>query len=158
MAVLEITKLGNEILRTICEPVNLDTERDYIKSLISNMLDTVIKSKGVGIAAPQVGVSKRLIIVKNVDTGVFFEMINPEIIWTSFDKECKEEGCLSVLDDSGTPIHKSIWRYKRIRIKWQDINGEIHEDLIKNPLQARIMQHETDHLNGKLFIDYLDNT
>lgn len=157
MAVLEITKLGNEVLRTICETVDLNTEHDYIQSLISNMIDTVIKSKGVGIAAPQVGISKRVIVVKNVETGIFFSMINPEITWTSFDKECKEEGCLSVLDDSGQPIHKNIWRYKRVRVTWQDINGEIHEELIKNPLQARIIQHEIDHLNGKLFIDYLDN-
>ena len=157
MAVLEITNLGNEVLRTVCKPIDLNTEYDYIQNLIPNMIDTVIKSKGVGIAAPQVGIAKRLIIVKNVDTGIFFEMINPEITWTSFDKECKEEGCLSVLDDSGQPIHKSVWRYKRIRVKWEDLKGKIHEELIKNPLQARIIQHETDHLNGKLFIDYLNN-
>ena len=129
MAVLEITKLGNEVLRTVCKPIDLNTEYDYIQNLIPNMIDTVIKSKGVGIAAPQVGIAKRLIIVKNVDTGIFFEMINPEITWTSFDKECKEEGCLSVLDDSGQPIHKSVWRYKRIRVKWEDLKGKYTKNL-----------------------------
>ena len=83
-------------------------------------------------------------------------MINPTITWTSFDKQYEFEGCLSVLGKDGKPIHERVPRYKRIRATWEDLEGNLHEELIKNPLFARIVQHETDHLKGKLFIDYLE--
>lgn len=151
--ILDIVKQDNPILRQIAEPV----KDEDLKELISNMIETVKSVDGAGLAAPQVGISKCLIIVKDVDTpGRFFEMINPTITWTSFDKQYEFEGCLSVLGKDGKPIHERVSRYKRIRATWEDLEGNLHEELIKNPLFARIVQHETDHLKGKLFIDYLE--
>jgi len=155
---MTIVQLGDEILRSISEPVDLSIEKEYINHLIEEMIKTVKEKDGAGLAAPQVGIAKRVIIIRNIETDQFFEMINPKIMWTSFDRECKKEGCLSILDESGNPIHKAIWRYKRIRVKWQDKEGNSHEELFKHPLQSRIIQHEIDHLQGRLFVDYLQNS
>ena len=157
MAVLDIVKLGNPLLREISQEIDLSVDYDDIKRLVLDMKDTVIATNGVGIAAPQVGVLKRIILVKDPETDDFFEMINPEITWTSFDKQYEYEGCLSVLDEQGKPIHKRVVRYDRLNVKWEDLNGIKHEKRISNRLLSRIIQHEVDHLNGKLFIDYLDN-
>ena len=156
MAVLDIVKLGNPLLREISQEIDLSVDYDDIKRLVLDMKDTVIATNGVGIAAPQVGVLKRIILVKDPETDDFFEMINPEITWTSFDKQYEYEGCLSVLDEQGKPIHKRVVRYDRLNVKWEDLNGIKHEKRISNRLLSRIIQHEVDHLNGKLFIDYLD--
>ena len=155
--ILDILTQENPILRQYSENIDLLKEKEIIQDLITNMKDTVINSKGVGIAAPQVGILKRIILVKNPDAEDFFEMINPEIIWTSFDKQYEYEGCLSVLDEQGKPIHRRVVRYDRLKVKWLDINGIEHEERINNRLLSRIIQHEIDHLNGKLFIDYLNN-
>ena len=153
---LEIIKEGNPILRQVAESIDFKSNTK-INDLICDMIDTLKLTSGVGLAAPQVGVSKRLIIIKDMDNiGAFFEMINPEITWTSFDKQFELEGCLSILGEDNKPIHKRVPRYKRIRVKWEDKEGNLYEELIKNPLKSRIIQHEIDHLNGKLFIDYLD--
>ena len=150
--ILDIVKQDNPILRQIAEPV----KDEDLKELVSNMIETVKSVDGAGLAAPQVGISKCLIVVKDVNTlDKFFEMINPEITWASFDKQYEFEGCLSVLGNDDKPIHERVERYKRIRVKWEDIDGNLHEELIRDPLTSRIIQHETDHLNGKLFIDYL---
>ncbi len=154
---MELVYLGDPVLREICEKVDLNQEKDYINKLVDDMIKLTIESKGVGLAAPQVGISICLIVIKDMETGQFIEMINPEIVWKSFDREYDDEGCLSVLGDDNKPIHKKIWRYKRIKVKWQDKNGNFHEKLVTNPLQSRIIQHETDHLRGRLFIDYLEN-
>ena len=152
--ILDIVTQDNPILRQTAEVVD---EKDDLKELVSNMIETVKSVDGAGIAAPQVGISKCLVIIKDIDhPGQFFEMINPEIIWTSFDKQYEFEGCLSVLGNDGKPIHERVERYKRIRVKWEDIDGNLYEELIRDPLTSRIIQHETDHLNGKLFIDYLE--
>ena len=154
--ILDIIKQDNSILRQVSEVVDLK-DNAYLKELVNNMIETVKSVDGAGIAAPQVGISKCLVIIKDIDhPGQFFEMINPEIIWTSFDKQYEFEGCLSVLGNDGKPIHERVERYKRIRVKWEDIDGNLYEELIRDPLTSRIIQHETDHLNGKLFIDYLE--
>jgi len=156
MAVLEILKEGNPILRTICEDVDLTTEKEEISKLVMNMLDTVKSVDGAGIAAPQIGITKKVIVIRDIKNNKFFEMINPEILWTSFDKQFEYEGCLSILDENNEPIHKRIVRYDRIKVKWQDLDDNIHEERINDRLLSRIIQHETDHLKGKLFIDYLE--
>lgn len=154
--ILDIIKQDNSILRQVSEVVDLK-DNAYLKELVNNMIETVRSVDGAGLAAPQVSILKRIIIVKDIDNpDQFFEMINPEITWTSFDKQYEFEGCLSVLGEDGKPIHERVPRYKRIKVTWQDLNGNKHEELIKNPLLARIIQHETDHLKGKLFIDYLE--
>ena len=151
--ILEIKYAGDEILRQIAEPVDLNVEFEKTATLIKDMIETVKNKKGVGLAAPQVGISKCIIVVKNPDTDEFFPMINPEITWTSFDQESMQEGCLSVLDESGNPIHKPRMRYTRIRVKFISLSGQEQEILIKNHLLSRIIQHETDHLKGILFTD-----
>ena len=154
MAVVDIVKVGDPILNTVCESVNMDEEKEYIQKLLENMHDTVIAANGAGIAAPQIGIAKRVILVKDVNKeNEFFEMINPGILWTSFDKQYEYEGCLSVCGEDGNPIHERVTRYKRVRVIWEDIEGNKHDQMFKNPLQSRIIQHETDHLNGILFID-----
>ena len=154
MAVIDVIKVGDPILKQICEEVNISIEKEYIDNLLKNMQDTVIAANGAGIAAPQIGVAKKVILVKDVnEENKFFEMINPGIIWASFDKQYEYEGCLSVCGEDGNPIHERVARYKRIRVMWEDCDGKKHEELIKNPLQSRIIQHEIDHLNGVLFTD-----
>lgn len=152
---LEIIKVGDKVLRETAEAIDLSTEKEYTSHLITEMIEVVKNAGGVGLAAPQVGISKRLIVIKDSDTSKFIPLINPEIVWKSFDKECMKEGCLSVMGEDGKPIHENVFRYTRIRVKYQDLDGKEHEDLIKNHLTARIIQHEIDHLNGILFIDYL---
>lgn len=153
--ILEIRHAGDEILREIAKPVDLDVEFDKIATLVKDMIETVKLKKGVGLAAPQVGISKQVIVVKDPDTDDFIPMVNPEITWTSFDKECMEEGCLSVVDKFGNNIHENIFRFTRIKVKYQTLTGQEQEVLVKNHLMSRIIQHETDHLKGKLFTDYL---
>ena len=136
---MEIIYVGNEILRKIAEPININEEYDQTIELIEEMLRLVKENDGAGIAAPQVGISKRVILVKNPDTNDFVVMINPQIVWTSFDREYMKEGCLSVLGEDGKPIHKNVFRFTRVRVKYEDIGGQIHEDLVKNHLMARII-------------------
>ncbi len=131
----------------------VDYKEEGLKDLIEEMIKLTKTKNGIGLAAPQVGVSKKLIIVKDIENDIFLEMLNPEIVWTSYDKDYKNEGCLSIVIED-KPVTKSIWRYNRIRVKWQDQNGLEHEELIKDRLLSRIIQHEIDHLNGKLIIDY----
>lgn len=153
--ILKIKTVGDDILRQTAEPIDLDVEFEKTAILFRDMIETVKYKNGVGLAAPQVGVSKRLIVVKNPDTDEFIPMINPVITWTSFDKEYNSEGCLSVLDEKGNPIHGKVFRFTRIKLKFQGLSGEWHEMLIKNHLMSRIIQHEIDHLDGKLFVDYV---
>lgn len=133
--------------------VTIDYTEEGLNELIEAMMELAKTKNGVGLAAPQIGILKKLIVVKNIENNTFFEMLNPEIYWVSYDKDCKQEGCLSVVDGN-TSITKNIWRYNRIRVKWQDRNGVEFDELIKDRLLSRIIQHEIDHLNGKLIIDY----
>lgn len=151
--ILEIKHVGDEVLRQVAEPVDLSIEFEKTAALVRDMIETVKDKKGVGLAAPQVGISKCVIVVKDPDTDEFFPMINPEIIWTSFDQEAMQEGCLSVVDEFGKPIHKPRMRYTRITVKYKNLAGIEQETMIKNHLLSRIIQHETDHLKGILFID-----
>lgn len=147
--------IGDDILRQISENVDISKELNDISILITNMINLMIDKNGVGIAAPQVGILKRIIVVKDLKQNKIISMINPEITWKSFDKECLKEGCLSVIEKDGTLIQKNIFRFTRIKVKYYDIEGNLQETMIKDHLLSRIVQHEIDHLNGKLFIDYL---
>jgi peptide deformylase len=121
-----------------------------IKKFVSDMIDTLKKKEGLGLAAPQVGINKRIIIARfNYDTNeeMIVPMINPVHESNSLEKVFGEEGCLSL-----PGIYKPVERYKKIRIKFQDIKGN-KKELELEDLNARIVQHEIDHLDGKLFID-----
>ncbi|HGE71536.1 TPA: peptide deformylase [Candidatus Poribacteria bacterium] len=149
MANLGITKYGNPVLRKVAEPV---TEiNDEIKKIVNDMLDTLYASEGVGIAAPQIGVSKRIIIIDTNPTEASVKplvIINPEIVEVSGEIK-EQEGCLSIPDVRG-----EVKRYERVVVERLDLDGnKIRVE--GTDLLARALQHEIDHINGKLFIDHL---
>ncbi len=149
MAVLEIVKYGNPILaKRAVEIKNIDQE---LKQLAQNMVQTMHAAPGIGLAAPQVNVSKRLITVDisvGEDSQNLIILVNPELI-SQEGEEVLEEGCLSVPD-----VNEKIARPSRVVIKGTDLNGE--EKIIEaEGLLARVFCHEIDHINGKLILDRL---
>ncbi|HBT20057.1 MAG TPA: peptide deformylase [Peptococcaceae bacterium] len=143
MAVYSIVKIGDPVLRERAQEVK--EVNDTIKKLLKNMADTMYDAKGVGLAAPQIGVSKRVIVV-DVGEGLV-ELVNPEIIELSDETEIDIEGCLSIPGVQG-----EVERAKRIRVKGLDGDGN---NVIINAEDffARALQHEIDHLDGVLFVD-----
>ena len=136
-------------LKKVCIPVtNIDNS---IKKLCYDMVDTMYKYSGVGLAASQIGVLKRIITIdcSEQEKKNPIILINPEIVWSSDEHIFFEEGCLSIPN-----IREEIKRPSSVRVKFLDSNGILKEDLFEG-LWATCIQHEIDHLNGKLFIDYL---
>ncbi|MBF0267403.1 MAG: peptide deformylase [Alphaproteobacteria bacterium] len=123
-----------------------------LSRLIDDMFETMYQAPGIGLAAPQVGVAKRVIVVDTAKKGEEAQplaLINPEILWLSEETSSYEEGCLSV------PEHYAeVIRPARVRVRYQDRQGEIRE-IEADGLLATVLQHEIDHLSGKLFVDYL---
>jgi peptide deformylase len=147
MAKLKIKKYGNPILRKRAEVVSEINEN--IKKLASDMLETMYSAPGVGLAAPQVGISLRLCVIDvdpNKKSPVV--MINPEIILCG-NKITAEEGCLSF-----PGFYENVNRFENIIARYTDLNGNRQEIKVQNFL-AKAVQHEIDHLDAKLFIDYL---
>jgi peptide deformylase len=145
MAVLEIKKYPDPILRKKCEKVKEITPE--IKELAKDMIETMQKNEpeGIGLAAPQVGELKRIIVVQlGEEPAVFF---NPKIIKKSREKEVMEEGCLSL-----PGLWLKIKRAKKVEVEAIDKNGKIIK-IKTEGLPARVLQHEIDHINGILFID-----
>ncbi|HPD94097.1 MAG: peptide deformylase [Rhodobacter sp.] len=138
-------------LKKVCEPVVSVTPE--IGALAEDMLETMYDAPGVGLAAPQVGVMQRLFVmdcVKDKDTAARpMVLINPEITWTSDESNTYEEGCLSIPEQ-----YAEVTRPARVRMRWLGLDGAQHEEEFDH-LWATCAQHEFDHLNGKLFIDYL---
>lgn len=144
---MELQTIGSKILRDKAKRVaNID---DTIRSFCFNMAKIMREKNGIGIAAPQVGVSKRIIIIDN--NGEDWILINPEIIWVSDLLIDFEEGCLSV-----PGVFDNIKRPDSIKIKYRNLKGKPVCEKI-NGLLARVVQHEIDHLEGVLFVDYLGN-
>lgn len=142
--ILEITKLGEEILRKKAEPVAEVT--DEIRKLADDMLETMIEANGVGLAGSQVGKNLR-IFVAMADDDVKRVFINPQIIKTSEEVEEYEEGCLSI-----PQVYESITRPSRVTVQALNEKGRPFT-LDADGLLARIIQHEYDHLDGILYID-----
>jgi peptide deformylase len=142
--ILDIRVLGDPVLRKITTPVEVVT--DDIRALISEMFDTMYAAEGIGLAAPQVGRTER-IAVMDVE-GQKLALINPEIV-ESEGTARGEEGCLSIPD-----IFGDVPRATRVIVRAINEDGEQFE-AEGTELLARCMQHEIDHLDGKLFIDYL---
>lgn len=143
MAKLKIVKIGDEVLRRECRPVEKITPR--ILTLLDDMLETMRNANGVGLAAPQVGVLRRVVVVE-VEPGEVYELINPRIISFSGEQE-GAEGCLSIPNEYGIvkrPMHVAVSAMNR--------NGETVE-YRGSGLLARCFCHEIDHLDGKLYID-----
>ena len=147
MALRQVRKKGDELLRKKARPVGEVTDR--IKLLLQDMEETMHKEGGVGIAAPQVGILKRMFIMEPVQGSPEY-VIDPEIIKASGEQEC-EEGCLSVPGVVGTVI-----RPEKIEVKYMELDGKERRRLLTE-FEAIVFSHEFDHLEGVLFIDKASN-
>lgn len=147
MALRKIVLQGEEILKKKCRPV---TEfNDRLHTLLDDMTDTLIDSGGVGLAAPQVGVLRRVCVVMNEDEEIL-ELVNPEIIYTE-GEQTGLEGCLSVPGKYG-----EVTRPNFVRVRAQDRDGNWFEAEDEG-LTARCFCHEIEHLDGHLFVEHTDH-
>jgi len=148
MALLPILCYPDPKLHTVAKPVAAVDAR--IKTLATDMLETMYEAKGIGLAATQVDVHERLIVIdisEQRDTPLV--LINPELIWTSPETHVNEEGCLSV-----PGIYDGVLRHDAVKVQALDANGQSR--LIEaDGLLAMCIQHEMDHLLGKVFVEYL---
>lgn len=152
--ILPIYTLGQPVLRKVAE--NITPDYPDLKVLIENMYETLERSEGIGLAAPQVGLSIRLVII-DLDVisddmpeykGYTHTFINPHILeYDDTHTELMEEGCLSL-----PGLHEAVRRPTRIRVSYLDEDFQPHEEWVEGYL-ARVMQHEFDHLEGKVFVD-----
>ncbi|HXS48622.1 MAG TPA: peptide deformylase [Sphingomicrobium sp.] len=158
MAIRRIYETPDAVLRQISNPV--ETFDDALKTLVGDMFETMYAAPGIGLAAVQVGVPIRLLVIdlqepqdpddpESPNLRVPRVFINPEILWHSDNEVPYTEGCLSVPEQ-----YAEVMRPDRIRAKWQDEEGKTYEEEIEG-LLAVCLQHEMDHLNGLLFIDHL---
>ena len=153
--VLPIYTFGQPVLRKVAEDITPDYPE--LKTLIDNMYETLERSEGIGLAAPQIGLSIRLVVI-NLDLisddlpeykGFVHAFINPHILEVGGEEVNMEEGCLSL-----PGIHETVKRGDKIRVKYMDENFVPHDEWVEGYL-ARVMQHEFDHLDGKMFVDHL---
>lgn len=150
MSIQKIYKYPEPVLRQ--KTKNIDTFDDTLTQLVEDMAETMYDAPGVGLAAPQIGKSVKLIVV-DITKGKegeqrYMPLINPEIV-SHEGSQIDEEGCLSVLDLTAT-----VKRHKKITVTFQDLKGQPQE-LSAEDRFAVVLQHEIDHLNGILFIDHL---
>ena len=145
MAIRKIIELGDEKLRKQCKPVEKFDLR--LRLLLKDMADTMYKANGVGLAAPQVGILKRIVVV-DIGDGLI-EMINPEIIHFE-GEQTGPEGCLSVPGRSGVVTRPNV-----VTVRYLDRNGDEYEATAEGFL-ARAFCHELDHLDGTLYVDKMD--
>ena len=136
-------------LKKPCDPVAEVTPE--ISQLAADMLETMYDAPGIGLAAPQVGVMRRVIVMDCIKDGPPEPMVllNPVVIWASEDLSTYDEGCLSIPDQ-----YAEVKRPASVSVRWTGLDGAEEERLFEG-LWATCVQHEIDHLNGKLFIDYL---
>ena len=146
MALRKIVLQGDECLTKVCRPVTDFNGR--LHTLLDDMTDTLLDSGGVGLAAPQVGILRRVCVVLNEDDEVI-ELVNPEIIFTD-GEQTGLEGCLSVPGKYGV-----VTRPEVVRVRAQDRNGDFFE-VEDSDLTARCFCHEIKHLDGHLFIEHTD--
>jgi len=146
MAIRQIRTIGDDILRKECKPVKEITPR--IVELIDDMFDTMYEANGVGLAAPQVGILKQIVVI-DVDDGNQYVLVNPEIIEES-GSQTGHEGCLSVPGKSGM-----VTRPNHVKVRAYDENMEPFE-LEGEELLARAICHECAHLHGQLYVDLVE--
>ena len=155
MTVLTILEVPDPGLRAVAAPVSeID---DSIRATLADMLETMYAARGIGLAATQVGIEKRLVVIdlqEPVEEGgepvrkpVAF--VNPELLWVSDELAVYNEGCLSIPEQ-----YAEVERPARCRVKWLDGDGASHEEEMDG-LMATCIQHEIDHLNGVLFTDHI---
>lgn len=150
MSILDIITIPDPRLKAISKPVA--TVDDDLRKLMDDMLETMYAAPGIGLAAIQVGVAKRVLVLDlegDVNDPQPLYMVNPEILWTSEEMHVYNEGCLSVPDQ-----YADVERPRDIKIKYLDYDGNaVEEDMTE--LFATCVQHEIDHLNGIVFIDHI---
>jgi peptide deformylase len=150
MAVREIIILPDKRLRLVSEPVK-DVSAD-VRQLVRDMFETMYAAPGIGLAAIQVGVPLRIVtmdLTKKDEPKNPVVLVNPEVMWRSEDKTTYEEGCLSIPE-----YYDDVERPAQVRVKYRDLESKTHE-IEASGLFATCLQHEIDHTNGVLFIDYL---
>jgi peptide deformylase len=150
MALRDIIILPDKRLRQVSEPVKaVDAQ---VRALVDDMFETMYKAPGVGLAAIQIGVPQRIV---TADTAKKDEekqpqvFINPEIVWSSEEKNTYEEGCLSIPE-----YYEEVERPAQVKVRFTDLDGKAHE-IEADGLLATVLQHEIDHLDGVLFIDHI---
>jgi peptide deformylase len=144
-----IVKFGDPVLEKQAEPVTIFD--DELKKLVDDMFESMYAAHGVGLAAPQIGISKRLAVIDitfKEDPSAKLVLANPEILHTE-GRHTQNEGCLSIPD-----FRESVTRPRTATIRAQDVDGKFYEKTGEE-LLARAFLHETDHLNGKLYISHL---
>ena len=152
MAKLKIYEYPHPVLKQKADKVaEVD---DQLRELLDDMLETMYAAAGVGLAAPQVGVLKRVVVIdiSHEDEGEKrspLYLVNPEIIWHSEEESCQFEGCLSLPDQSA-----EVNRFKQVRVHYQDYDGK-EKEISADGLLAVALQHEIDHLDGILYIDHI---
>lgn len=148
MARLPILRYPDPRLHTVARPVAAVDDR--IRTLAADMLETMYAENGVGLAATQVDVHERLIVMDTSDTRDRpMVLVNPEIVWASEEMAVAEEGCLSV-----PQVYDKVERHARVKVRALDRDGQPFE-LDAEGLSAVCVQHEMDHLRGKVFVEYL---
>jgi peptide deformylase len=153
--ILPVYAYGQPVLRR--KAVDVDLTDEAVKTLITNMWETMYHAKGIGLAAPQVGKSQRIFLVdteqvmdeEEVDKGIKKAFINAQILEESGEQWAYEEGCLSIPNVRG-----DVSRYERVRISYLDEEGVAHEEVYEG-INARVIQHEYDHIEGRLFTELL---
>jgi len=144
-----IVKFGDPVLEKRAEPVTVFD--DDLRKLVEDMFESMYAAHGVGLAAPQIGISKRLAVIDitfKEDPDAKLVLVNPEIIQTA-GRHTQTEGCLSIPE-----FRESVTRPKTATIRAQDVNGKFYEKTGEE-LLARAFLHETDHLNGKLYLSHI---
>ena len=150
MAKLPIVLAPDPVLKQTCQPVEVID--DDVRARLDDMVETMYAAPGIGLSAPQVADGRRLIVcdvAREGESAQVFKMVNPEIVWRSEEKVRAEEGCLSIPDQYG-----EVSRFREIRVTYLDPDGATQE-VEANGLLSACIQHEIDHLDGILFIDYL---
>jgi peptide deformylase len=148
MALLNILRYPDPRLHKIAKPVAVFDER--LKKLVADMAETMYDAPGVGLAATQIDVHEQLIVIDISDTHDDLRVfINPEVVWASEEKEVYDEGCLSV-----PGIYDGVERPARVKVRALDLDGKPFE-AEADGLMAVCIQHEMDHLKGKVFVEYL---
>lgn len=150
MAIREIIILPDKQLRLVSTPIEKVTSE--VRKLADDMLETMYEAPGIGLAGIQVAVPQRIVtmdLAKKDDEPQPRVFINPEILWSSEERSSYEEGCLSIPE-----YYEEVERPAKVRLRYTDLDGKVHEEEADG-LFATCIQHEIDHLNGVLFVDYL---
>jgi peptide deformylase len=150
MAIREIIILPDKQLRLVSTPIEKVTSE--VRRLADDMLETMYEAPGIGLAGIQVAVPQRIVtmdLAKKDDQPQPRVFINPEILWSSEEISSYEEGCLSIPE-----YYEQVERPAKVRVRYTDLDGKVHEEEADG-LFATCIQHEIDHLNGVLFVDYL---